>query len=256
MDGMTIGIAVAVGAGMLAFLSPCVLPLVPSYVSFVAGVGIEDLEDGRAGVRRTAFAHAVLFVLGFSAVFMAMGASASFLGQLLRDHQVWITRIGGVLVVLFGRGGVVGLWKAGLHMLGVTPMRFLNRERRIHLQRKPLGYTGTFAVGATFGAGWTPCIGPILGSILTYAATRERLIEGVQLLGVYSAGLAVPFLLAAGALTWFLPALDRFRRHIRWVERASGALLVLVGLLLLSGQFTVLASWATQFTPDFILQNI
>ena len=245
MDGMTIGIAVAFGAGMLSFLSPCVLPLVPSYVSFVAGVGIEDLEDGRAGVRRTALAHAVLFVLGFSAVFMAMGASASFLGQLLRDHQVWITRVGGVIVVLFG-----------LHLLGVTPMRFLNRERRIHLQRKPLGYTGTFAVGATFGAGWTPCIGPILGSILTYAATRERLIEGVQLLGVYSAGLAVPFLLAAGALTWFLPALDRFRRHIRWVERASGALLVLVGLLLLSGQFTVLASWATQFTPDFILQNI
>lgn len=245
MDTMTIGIAVAFGAGMLSFLSPCVLPLVPSYISFVAGVGIEDLEAGRRGVRRTAFAHSLLFVLGFSVVFMAMGASASFLGQLLRDHQVWITRLGGLIVALFG-----------LHLLRVTPMRFLYRERRIQIQRKPLGYTGTFTVGVAFGAGWTPCIGPILGGILTYAATRERLVEGVQLLGVYSAGLAVPFLLAAGALAWFLPALDRFKGHIRWVERASGALLVLVGLLLLSGQFTVLASWATQFTPDFILQNI
>lgn len=245
MDGMSIGIAVAFTAGMISFLSPCVLPLVPSYVSFVAGVGIEELEAGDGAVRKTAFAHSVLFVLGFSAVFMAMGASASFVGQLLREHQVWITRIGGGLVVLFG-----------LHMLGVTPLRFLNRERRVHLQRKPLGYTGTFAVGVAFGAGWTPCIGPILGGILTYAATRERMVEGVQLLGVYSAGLAVPFLLSALALSWFLPAFERFRRHIRWVERAGGALLVLVGVLLLSGQFTVLASWLTRFTPDFILQNI
>lgn len=245
MDGAGIGLAVAFAAGILSFLSPCVLPLVPSYVSFVAGVGLEELEEGESAVRRTAFLHAVLFVLGFSAVFMSLGASASFLGQLLAEHREWITRVGGVVVVFFG-----------LHLLGVTPLRFLNRERRVHLQEKPLGYAGTFLVGVTFGAGWTPCIGPILGGIMTMAATRDRLVEGVQLLGVYSAGLALPFLLSALALTWFLAAFRRYHRYVRWAERASGALLVLVGVLLLSGQFTALASWAAGLTPEWILERI
>jgi cytochrome c-type biogenesis protein len=245
MEGIGIGFAVAFAAGMLSFLSPCVLPLVPSYVSFVAGVGLEELEAGGREVKRTALVHSLIFVAGFSVVFIALGASASFLGQLLTDHRVWITRIGGVLVVLFG-----------LHLLGVTPMRFLQRERRIHLQDKPLGWAGTFAVGLTFGAGWSPCIGPILGGILTYAAGREHLVEGVQLLAVYSAGLAIPFLLSAAALSWFLASFAKFRRYIPWVERASGALLVLVGMLLLSGQFTALASWAAKFTPEFIYENI
>lgn len=245
MDGGSIGLAVAFAAGILSFLSPCVLPLVPSYVSFVAGVGLEELEAGERSVRRTAFLHAVVFVLGFSVVFMALGASASYLGQLLSEHRVWITRIGGVLVVLFG-----------LHLLGLTPLRFLDRERRVHLQEKPLGYAGTFLVGLTFGAGWTPCIGPVLGGIMTLAATRERLLDGVQLLGVYSAGLALPFLLSALALTRFLTAFRRYRRFVPWAERASGALLVLVGVLLFSGHFTAIASWGAGVTPDWILENI
>lgn len=245
MEGIGIGFAVAFAAGMLSFLSPCVLPLVPSYVSFVAGVGLEELEAGGREVKRTALVHSLIFVAGFSVVFIALGASASYLGQLLTDHRVWITRIGGTLVILFG-----------LHLLGITPMRFLQRERRIHLQDKPLGWAGTFAVGLTFGAGWSPCIGPILGGILTYAAGREHLVEGVQLLAVYSAGLAIPFLLSAAALSWFLASFEKFRRYIPWVERASGALLVLVGVLLLSGQFTALASWAAKFTPEFIYENI
>jgi cytochrome c-type biogenesis protein len=245
MESLSVGLAVAFLAGVLSFLSPCVLPLVPSYVSFVAGVSLEELESGDAAVRRTAFVHSVLFVAGFSAIFIGLGASASFIGQALRDYQVWIMRIGGVLVVLFG-----------LHLLGITPLRFLQRERRLHLQTKPLGYVGTFLVGLTFGAGWTPCIGPILGSILTYAATRDRMVEGVQLLGVYSLGLAVPFLLSAAAFSWFLAKFSEFRKYIPWVERASGALLVVVGILLLSGQFTVLAGWAARYTPDFILERI
>ncbi|HZD03390.1 MAG TPA: cytochrome c biogenesis protein CcdA, partial [Longimicrobiales bacterium] len=183
MDTLGIGFAVAFGAGVLSFLSPCVLPLVPSYVSFVSGLGAEELERGGAAVRRTVLVHSLLFVAGFSLVFVAFGASATALGQLLRDGQVWITRIGGVLVVLFG-----------LHLLGITPLRFLGRERRFHFQRRPVGYFGAFAVGVTFGAGWTPCIGPILGGILTMAATRGQVSEGVRLLGVYSAGLALPFL--------------------------------------------------------------
>lgn len=245
MDSLGIGFTAAFAAGLLSFLSPCVLPLVPSYLSFVTGLGMEELESGDAALRRTTLIHSLLFVAGFSSIFLALGASASFLGQILREYQVWIARIGGGIVVLFG-----------LHLLGLTPFRWLQRERRMHLERKPVGYVGSFLVGVTFGAGWTPCIGPILGGILTFAATRQTLGEGVQLLAFYSAGLAVPFLLSAVAFTWFLATFKRLRRHIVWVERVSGALLVLVGLLLLSGQFTMLASWAADLTPDWILDRI
>ncbi|MFQ5678182.1 MAG: cytochrome c biogenesis CcdA family protein [Gemmatimonadota bacterium] len=245
MDSFGISAAVAFGAGILSFLSPCVLPLVPSYVSFVTGMGMEELEEGGGGVRRTVLLHSLLFVLGFSLIFIAFGASATLIGQLLRDQQLWITRIGGAMVVLFG-----------LHLLGITPLRFLSRERRMHLQRKPLGYAGSLLVGITFGAGWTPCIGPILGGILTLAVTREQVADGVQLLGVYSLGLAVPFMVSALALSWFLSTFRRFRRFIPWVERVSGGLLVLVGFLLLTGQFTALAAWAARLTPDFILDRI
>ena len=245
MDSLGIGFTAAFAAGLLSFLSPCVLPLVPSYLSFVTGLGMEELESGDAELRRTTLIHSLLFVAGFSSIFLALGASASFLGQILREYQLWIARIGGVIVLLFG-----------LHLLGLTPLRWLQRERRMHLERKPVGYVGSFVVGVTFGAGWTPCIGPILGGILTFAATRQTLGEGVQLLAFYSAGLAVPFILSAVGFTWFLATFKRLRRHIVWVERASGALLVLVGLLLLSGQFTMLASWAANLTPDWILERI
>ena len=245
MDSLGIGFTAAFAAGLLSFLSPCVLPLVPSYLSFVTGLGMEELESGDAELRRTTLIHSLLFVAGFSSIFLALGASASFLGQILREYQLWIARIGGVIVLFFG-----------LHLLGLTPIRWLQRERRMHLERKPVGYVGSFLVGVTFGAGWTPCIGPILGGILTFAATRQTLGEGVQLLAFYSAGLAVPFLLSAVGFTWFLATFKRLRRHIVWVERASGALLVLVGLLLLSGQFTMLASWAANLTPDWILERI
>jgi cytochrome c-type biogenesis protein len=245
MDSLGIGFTAAFAAGLLSFLSPCVLPLVPSYLSFVTGLGMEELESGDAELRRTTLIHSLLFVAGFSSIFLALGASASFLGQILREYQVWIARIGGVIVLLFG-----------LHLLGLTPFRWLQRERRMHLEHKPVGYVGSFLVGVTFGAGWTPCIGPILGGILTFAATRQTLDEGVLLLAFYSAGLAVPFILSAVGFTWFLATFKRLRRHIVWVERTSGALLVLVGLLLLSGQFTMLASWAANLTPDWILERI
>lgn len=245
MDSLSIGLTAAFAAGVLSFLSPCVLPLVPSYLSFITGVGMEELESGGAELRRTALVHSLLFVGGFSFIFMALGASATLLGQVMREYQVWIARIGGVIVILFG-----------LHLLGLTRLGWLNRERRVHLQRKPVGYVGSFLVGLTFGAGWTPCIGPILGGILTFAATRQTTAEGVQLLAVYSAGLSVPFLLSSVGLSWFLATFKRMRRHIVWVERASGGLLVLVGVLLLSGQFTMLAAWAASLTPDFILDRI
>lgn len=245
MNELEIGIAVAFGAGILSFLSPCVLPLVPSYLSFVSGVGMDDLEAGGADARRSAFIHSLFFVLGFSLIFMALGASASFIGRLLRAYQLWIARIGGGVVVLLG-----------LYLLGLRPGLFLARERRIHLKNKPLGYLGSTLVGVTFGAGWSPCIGPILGGILMFAATREMMTDGLLLLGFYSLGLAVPFLVSSLAVSWFLSTFARFRRYLPWVERASGALLVLVGILLITGRFTALAAWATQFTPDWVLDRI
>jgi len=158
---------------------------------------------------------------------------------------MWIARVGGLVIIFFG-----------LYLIGIRPFKGMARERRIHLRDKPLGYLGSTLVGFTFGAGWTPCIGPILGGILTFAATRQTLTDGLVLLGFYSLGLAVPFLLAALALSWFLSTFDRFKRWIPWVERVSGLLLIAVGLLLASGRFTALAGWATQFTPSFILERI
>ncbi len=244
-SGASVGIAVAFLAGLLSFLSPCVLPLVPSYVSFVTGLGMEELESGGGSVKRVTLVHSLLFVAGFSLIFLLMGASATYIGQLLRSYQDIIARVGGVIIILFG-----------ILLLGVIPIPALSRERRFQFQNKPVGYAGTVAVGMAFGAGWVPCIGPILGGILTLAATRADVAEGVGLLGVYSAGLAIPFVLSAVALTAFLAWFQKFRRYLRYVEWAAGILLIFVGLLLVTGKFTVLAGWLVQFTPEFILERI
>lgn len=244
-SGTSIGILVAFLAGLLSFLSPCVLPLVPSYVSFVTGLGMEELEQGGSDVKRVTLVHSLLFVAGFTLIFLLMGASATYVGQLLRAYQDIIARIGGLIIMLFG-----------IYLLGVIPIAALSREKRFQFQRKPVGYAGTVGVGVAFGAGWVPCIGPILGAILTLAATRANVAEGMGLLGVYSAGLAIPFVLSALALTAFLSWFQKFRRYLRYVEWVAGVLLIFVGLLLLTGKFTLLAGWLAQFTPDFILERI
>ena len=244
-EGTSIGIFVALAAGLLSFLSPCVLPLVPSYVSFITGLGLEELEQGGEDVKRNTLIHSLLFVAGFTLIFMLMGASATYIGQLLRVYQEVIARIGGVVIILFG-----------VLLLGIIPIPALSREKRYQFQNKPVGYFGTMAVGAAFGAGWVPCIGPILGAILTLAATRANVAEGVGLLAVYSAGLAIPFVLSAVALTAFLSWFQKFRRYLRYVEWVAGILLILVGLLLATGKFTLLAGWLVQFTPDFLMERI
>lgn len=245
MDSTSVGIFVAFFAGLLSFLSPCVLPLVPSYVSFVTGLGMEELEAGGAQVKRVTLFHSLVFVAGFSLIFLLMGASATYVGQLLRTYQDWIARIGGLIIIFFG-----------VYLLGVIPIPALGREKRVQFQRKPMGYLGTLVVGIAFGAGWVPCIGPILGGILTLAATRADLAEGIGLLGVYSAGLAIPFVLSGLGLTVFLAWFGRFRRYLRYVEWVAGGLLIIVGLLLVTGQFTILAGWLVQFTPEFIQERI
>lgn len=243
MNEAEVGIFIAFTAGVFSFLSPCVLPLVPSYLTFVTGMSLEDLQEGVN--RKATFMHSMLFVVGFSTIFILLGASASFLGQFLRQYELLIARIGGVIIIVLG-----------LHLSGVFRLTPLLREKRIHLADKPAGYLGTLGVGMAFGAGWTPCIGPILGAILTYGMTQETMWAGVGLLSVYSLGLALPFLVASLALDWFLQTFKRFRRWIPIVEKASGVLLIFLGVLLLTGQFTVLASYLTRFTPAFILERI
>jgi cytochrome c-type biogenesis protein len=236
-----VSFAVAFAAGLLSFLSPCVLPLIPSYVGFLTGLTVEEMQR-RRGV---ALLHAAWFVGGFAFIFMALGASASALGNLLLHYQVWLGRVGGVLVLLFG-----------LYLLGVLRPAFLMRERKIELASKPIGYVGSALVGMTFGAAWTPCIGPILGGILTLAAARASVTQGTLLLGVYALGLAVPFLITALALDRFLAWFQRFRPYIVWVDRAAGALLVLLGILLVTDRFTLLASWLQGLTPGFLKSRL
>ena len=185
-----VGFFIALSAGIFSFLSPCVLPLVPSYLTFVTGMSLEDLQEGVD--RKNTMTHAVLFVLGFSLIFILLGASASFLGQFFRAYEIWIARIGGLVIIVLG-----------LHLAGVFRLMPLMQEKRLHLANKPAGYLGTLGVGMAFGAGWTPCIGPVLGAILTYGFSQDTMWAGVGLLAVYSLGLAIPFLIEALALNCF-----------------------------------------------------
>jgi cytochrome c-type biogenesis protein len=237
----TIGLALAFTAGILSFLSPCVLPLIPSYITFITGMGFEDVTRSR----RTTMVHALLFVSGFSLIFVVLGIGATALGSLLLAYRDWISRIGGVLVIVFG-----------LYMLGVLRIGAMAKDTRVHLSDKPMGYLGTVLVGIAFGAGWTPCIGPILGAILTYASTSDDLSQGMLLLGTYSLGLAVPFLVSALAIERFLGAFQKFRKHMGTVNRISGVLLIIVGVLMLTNWFTVLAGYLDSFTPDFLRDRL
>ena len=237
----SLGLALAFSAGLLSFLSPCVLPLIPSYLTFVTGVGFEDLTRAR----RSALLHALLFVCGFTIIFVALGASATVLGRVLLHSRIWITRLGGALVVLFG-----------VYLLGVIRVAAFDRERRVHLASKPVGYLGTVLVGVAFGAGWTPCLGPILGAILTYTAATADLSRGLPLLLAYSLGLALPFLLAAVAVERFLETVKRLRPYLARVSQVSGALLIIVGLLMMFDYFTVMGAYMQTWTPDVLRSRL
>jgi len=235
-------VAVAFLAGLLSFLSPCVLPVVPSYLSYVTGIsGVAEMQRRR----HLALLHAALFVLGFTLIFVALGATATALGRLLNTYQQWLERIGGLLIVVFG-----------LYCVGALRIGVLSREARWDLGDKPLGYLGSVLAGLAFGAGWTPCIGPILGSILLYTSSRADFGQGLVLLLAYSLGLAIPFLVAAWALEWFLGRMQRFRKYVVWVERIAGVLLIAFGLLLLTGTFTLLAGWLQSMTPEFLRNRL
>ena len=227
-------------AGVVSFISPCVLPLVPSYVTFITGVSFDELTAGNAGarVRRLTIIHSLAFILGFSLVFIALGATATVAGQFLRQHQDSLRRVGGAMIILFG-----------IYLTGIIPIPALSRERKKQLTTKPLGILGSVLVGVTFAAGWTPCIGPILASILIYASTAKTVTTGVVLLSVYSLGLGLPFFLSSLALNSFLAASRRIRSRLRTIEVASGVVLILFGILLVTDLFPRFVSFLSQFLP-------
>lgn len=250
LDGTTSGITtqvaqvalpVAFVAGLLSFLSPCVLPLIPTYAGVITGLSMNELSssapEARQRARRATLTNGVLFVLGFSAVFIALGASATLLGGWLIEYRVWIARIGGVILLVLG-----------LHLLGLLRIPWLDRTVRVDMTNQRAGGTGAFLIGVAFGAGWTPCIGPALAGILTIAAATASVREGVTLLAVYSLGLAIPFLAATAALDRFMSSSGRFRRWLPRLQQASGVLVLIVAVILLTDSMTRLVDLAARFT--------
>jgi cytochrome c-type biogenesis protein len=225
-------------AGLVSFLSPCVLPLVPPYLVYLAGTSLEQMADGkRAVARRSTVLAAVVFVLGFGTVFVALGASASALGSLMRAWSGPLATIAGLAIIVMG-----------LHFLGLTPIALLNRQKRLEVT-KPVSLWGAYAMGLAFAFGWTPCIGPILAAILAVAASEQTVARGAGLLAVYSLGLGVPFVIAALAIEPFAAFLTRFKSHLHRVEQAMGALLVLTGVALLTGTVTQASTWLLETFP-------
>jgi cytochrome c-type biogenesis protein len=241
--GSSVSVVTAFLAGVLSFVSPCVLPIVPGYLSFISGINVSRLKDGAPDpglVRRVALTS-LFFVLGFSTVFVSLGAAATLVGYYLQQWKRPLGMFGGAIIIVLG-----------LHTLGVFRLSFLLYEKRAEVKQKPLGFVGAYVVGLAFAFGWTPCIGPILGAILLYASQQETVTQGVVLLSSYSAGLGVPFLLAALAINSFLSASSALRRHMKAVEYVSGAMLVGVGLLLLTDRLAVIAQYLSKAFPFLV----
>jgi cytochrome c-type biogenesis protein len=223
---------VAFWFGVLSFFAPCVLPLVPSFLIYISGCSIQtcsDLSDKK--VRRKVLLHAIAFIVGFSVVFISLGVSSSYLGNVFSQYQKWIMRVGGLLLIIMG-----------FNMMGVLKIPFLNQEKLVHLNERPAGFFRSFIVGVTFSLGWTPCIGPVLASILLIASAGGSPFAGVRLLALYSLGLAVPFFVAALLVSRLMGFMQRFGRIVRYISPVLGGLLIVIGILLLSGYWRVINS--------------
>jgi cytochrome c-type biogenesis protein len=226
-----ISLFAAFTAGLISFISPCVLPLIPAYLSFISGVSVEEMKsrDKRSQALKKVSANTILFILGFSLVFVALGASATFVGDFLLSQLSLFNKIAGAIIILLG-----------LHLLGVFRIRFLNYEKRFHTRSRPLGLFGSFLVGLAFAFGWTPCIGPILAGILCLAANQDTMTKGVALLSCYSLGLGIPFFVTAVSFHSFLSVFGWIKKHFRTVEIISGLFLIIVGFLMFIGSFSSL----------------
>jgi cytochrome c-type biogenesis protein len=242
-----VSIFVAFAAGIFSFLSPCVLPLIPSYLSFVSGVSLDEMRGDRAAsdVRSRVVLNSIAFIAGFSLVFVSLGASASFLGGLFLGYRNLIRILGGLFILV-----------VGFYLIGLFKIAALERYLQFNLKDKPAGYLGSVLVGITFAVAWTPCVGPILGAILALAGTAGEVSRGTLLLTTYAAGLALPFFLSALAIDSFFQFSQSFRRYIQTIHVMGGVLLVVVGILLLTDYMTFLNSYVLRFTPDWLLRRL
>jgi len=239
-----ISIIAAFSAGIISFISPCVLPLVPAYISFISGVSLEELQSKtNTHVRSKIIMHALAFIFGFSLIFVLLGAAASSAGNFLLQKQVLFQRIAGAVIIAFG-----------LHLTGIIKLKFLLYEKRLHAQSKNMGIFSTIVIGMAFAFGWSPCLGPILSGILGLAALEEHLYRGVVLLSFYSLGLGIPFLLTAVATGRFLGYFNRIKKHMRTVEIFSGVFLIVIGIAIMFNFFTVFSSYINKLFPA--LQSI
>ena len=238
-----VNVFIAFAAGVFSFLSPCVLPLIPSYLSFVSGVSLDEMrtEQGQSRV----VLNSLAFIIGFSLVFISLGASASLLGGLFLSYRNAIRIVGGIFIVL-----------VGLYLVGAFKVAALERYLQFDLKDKPAGYLGSVLVGITFAVAWTPCVGPILGATLALASTSGEVSRGTFLLSSYAAGLALPFFLSALAINSFLQFSQRMRRHIKAIHVAGGILLIIAGILLITDYMTLLNAYALRFTPQWLLQRL
>ncbi len=235
-----IGIITAFAFGFLSFISPCVLPIVPGYISFISGVSLNEIEttSDKSKARRKIILNTLFFILGFSLIFILLGATATALGTFLIDNLPLFSQIAGVIIIIFG-----------LHMAGVFKIKYLLYEKRIHTQTKPLGFLGSFVVGLAFAFGWTPCIGPILGTILGIAAQKETVWQGIILLTSYSAGLGIPFLITGISISAFYNFFNKIKRHFKKIEIIGGIMLIIVGILMITGSLTLIATYLTKWFP-------
>ena len=227
-------VTIAFIAGLISFLSPCVLPLVPGYISIVSGSSLEQLkaQSKDSSVLRTVLMNSITFIVGFSITFIVLGASATWLGQLLVSWRQLLDKIAGLVLIVFG-----------VHVLGIVKINALYQDKRFHNVETQRGALGSLVLGLAFAFGWTPCLGPILAGILAIASTKQTVTEGMLLLGFYSAGLGIPFLLTSLALNQFLSFYGRFKKHFHAVEMASGALVIAVGVMMVTGSLTRIATW-------------
>ncbi len=235
-----VGILTAFVFGVLSFISPCVLPIVPGYLSFISGVSFEEMQnsESRPKIRKRIAITSIFFIAGFSLVFIGLGASATAVGQFLREQLNLISKIAGAIIIIFG-----------LHMIGVFKIPFLNYEKRIHSEGKPLGLFGAFVVGLAFAFGWTPCIGPILAAILAIASQQETVGQGIILLASYSLGLGIPFFVTGLSITVFYNVFNKLKKHLHKVEVVGGVLLVIVGILIMTNYLTIISGYLSRWFP-------
>ncbi|HTY09710.1 MAG TPA: cytochrome c biogenesis protein CcdA [Bacteroidota bacterium] len=235
-----VGILTAFIFGLLSFVSPCVLPIVPGYISFISGVSLDEMkgvEQNRSALR-SIILNSIFFIGGFTLVFVLLGATATTLGKAFNEYYATISKVAGVLIIVFG-----------LHMMGLFKIKFLNYEQRFHVQQKKLGMLGSFLVGTAFAFGWTPCIGPVLAAILVIASRQDTVYKGIVLLGSYSLGLGIPFFLTGVSINMFFSMFNRIKKYFHAIEVVGGAMLVALGILIITNSLTILSSYFSRWLP-------